>query len=136
MSGFNVKKISEAELISYGPMSDLKVLIGDNEGSTPIRIALQNCQSDYHVPVHSHPYIEYLMVLEGGAEFSIELDGIQKVVLGQGDCVELLPHTWHAFTTASGQVTRLLGIHISPDRVVNYKPGVKTDARGYRITDE
>lgn len=135
MTGFRVRKLEEAEYISYGPSSDLKVLVGDNELSTPIRVALQMCQPAYDVPVHCHPYIEYLIVLEGSAEFRIEMDGIQSVVLQKGDCVELLPGTWHAFTTGSDQVTHLLGVHVSPERIVNYKPGVKTDARGFRISD-
>jgi quercetin dioxygenase-like cupin family protein len=135
MNGFTVRKFSDAEKVSYGPSSDLAVLVGNDDGSTPIRAALQTCQPDYDVPVHCHPYIEYLIVLEGSAEFRIETNGMQKVVLQQGDCVELLPGTWHAFTTGSNHVTRLLGIHVSPDRIVNYKPGVKTDARGFRVAD-
>lgn len=133
MSEFRVKRIDEAEYVSYGPGSDLRVLIGDAEQSTPVRSALQTCQPGYDVPFHSHPYIEYLIVLEGSAEFRIEVDGMQKVVLHKGDTVELQPGVWHAFTTDPNEVTQLLGIHISPERIVNYKPGVKTDARGFRI---
>jgi quercetin dioxygenase-like cupin family protein len=136
MSGFRVKRLADAELVSYGPSSELRVLIGDEQRSTPIRTALQTCQPGYHVPVHCHPYTEYLIVLEGGAEFSIEQDGIQKVTLHKGDTVELPAGLWHAFTTSQTEVTQLLGIHISPDRIVNYKPGVKTDSRGFRVADE
>lgn len=134
MSGFRVNRIDEVEYVSYGPQSDLHVLIGDAEKSTPVRSALQTCQPGYDVPIHSHPYIEYLIVLEGSAEFRIEqAEGLQTVVLYKGDTVELQPGVWHAFTTDANQVTQLLGIHISPERIVNYKPGVKTDARGFRI---
>lgn len=136
MDGFRVRRLAETETISYGPKSDLKVIVGDDRGSTPIRAALQVCQPDYTVPVHCHPYIEYLLVLEGAAEFRIEQDGIQTVTLRKGDCVELYPGTWHAFTTCATEPTHLLGIHLSPDRIVNYKPGVKTDSRGYRIADD
>lgn len=134
MNGYRVKRYEEAEYVSYGPKSDLKVLIGDDEQSTPVRSALQTCQPGYDVPFHSHPYIEYLIVLEGSAEFRIETtNGIESAVLSKGDTVELGPGCWHAFTTANDGVTQLLGIHISTQRVVNYKPDVKTDARGFRI---
>lgn len=136
MNGFKVTRIADTERISYGPQSDLRVLVGDASGSTPIRAALQTCQPGYDVPYHCHPYIEYLMVLDGSAAFTIEADGVQKVELHKGDTVELHPGVWHAFTTSSTEVTRLLGIHLSPERIVNYKPGVKTDARGFRVAGD
>ncbi len=135
MNGFKVKRIEDAEYVSYGPESDLRVLIGDARQSTPIRTALQTCQPGYDVPFHCHPYIEYLIVLEGSAEFRIEEDGVQTVVARKGDTVELHPGVWHAFTTSPTEVTQLLGIHISSERIVNYKPDVKTDSRGFRIED-
>lgn len=136
MDGFRVKRIADTELVSYGPKSDLRVLVGDESRSTPIRAALQTCQPGYDVPYHCHPYIEYLMVLDGSAVFMIETNGVQKVELQKGDTVELHPGVWHAFTTSPTEVTRLLGIHLSPERIVNYKPGVKTDARGFRVTGD
>jgi quercetin dioxygenase-like cupin family protein len=136
MDGFRVTRIAETELVSYGPQSDLRVLIGDASHSTPIRAALQTCQPGYDVPYHCHPYIEYLMVLDGSAVFRIEVDGVQKVELQKGDTVELHAGVWHAFTTSPTEVTRLLGIHLSPERIVNYKPGVKTDARGFRVSED
>ena len=136
MNGFRVSRIAETEVVSYGPQSDLRVLVGDAAGSTPIRAALQTCQPGYDVPYHCHPYIEYLFVLDGSATFTIEVDGVQTVELGKGDTVELHPGVWHAFCTSRTEVTRLLGIHLSPERIVNYKPGVKTDARGFRVTDD
>lgn len=133
MNGFKVKRIEDTEYVSYGPKSDLRVLIGDAEKSTPIRTALQTCQPGYDVPFHCHPYTEYLIVLEGSAEFRVEEDGVQTVVAKKGDTVELPPGVWHAFTTSPTEVTQLLGIHISSERIVNYKPDVKTDSRGFRI---
>jgi quercetin dioxygenase-like cupin family protein len=133
MSGFRVVRTEDTELVSYGPKSDLRVLIGDEEGSTPIRTALQTCQPGYEVPIHCHPYTEFLIVLQGAAEFRIEDDGTQTVVLRKGDSVELRPGVWHSFSTIGDEVTHLMGIHVSPTRVVNYRPGVKTDSKGFRI---
>lgn len=136
MNGFKVQRLKAEDIVSYGPKSELAVLVGDDSGSTPIRAALQTCQPGYDVPVHCHPYIEYLIVLQGSAEFSIEVEGGQKVELHKGDSVELQAGVWHAFSTSRTEVTQLLGIHVSPERIVNYKPGVKTDSRGFRVTDE
>jgi mannose-6-phosphate isomerase-like protein (cupin superfamily) len=133
IENFRVVRGGDIELISYGPQSDLRLLIGDDEGSTPIRIALQTCQSGYDVPIHCHPYIEYLTVLEGASEFRIEADGTKTVVLYKGDTVEIQPGVWHSFSSIGTEVTHLLGIHVSPERIVNYKPDVKTDSRGFRI---
>ncbi|MCE9659037.1 MAG: cupin domain-containing protein [Burkholderiales bacterium] len=136
MDGFRVSRIADTDLVSYGPQSDLRVLVGDASRSTPIRIALQTCQPGYEVPYHCHPYIEYLIVLDGSAAFAIEAGGVQNVELHKGDTVELHPGVWHAFTTSPTEVTRLLGIHLSSERIVNYKPGVKTDARGFRVSED
>ena len=133
MSGFKVIRSEDTELISYGPKSDLRVLIGDDAGSTTIRTALQTCKKGYDVPIHCHPYIEYLIVLQGAAEFRIEDNGTQTVVLKKGDSVELRPDVWHAFSAVSDEDTLLMGIHLSRRRIVNYKEEVKTDARGFRV---
>ena len=101
MSSFKVVRSEDVETVSYGPMSDLRVLIGDDEGSTPIRTALQTCQPGYDVPFHCHPYTEYLIVLQGAAEFRIEAEGTEKVVLGKGDSVQLDPGVWQAKIVAS-----------------------------------
>jgi quercetin dioxygenase-like cupin family protein len=128
-------KATDNPVVKYGTQSDLRVLVGDEEGSTPIRVAVQTCGPGYAVPMHSHPYVEYLIVLDGSAEFNIEANGTQRVALQQGDCVELRPGVWHDFKTGSGGVTRLMGIHLSSERVVNYKAGIRTDERGFRIED-
>ncbi len=130
---FKVTRFDDAEYVSYGEKSDLRVLIGDENRSTPIRTALQTCQPGYQVPYHSHPYTEYLILLKGSAEFDIEQNGVQSVVLQQGDTVELPAGVWHAFRTSDEEETQLLGIHISPERIVNYRDGVRTDSRGFRI---
>jgi len=105
----------------------------------PIRRSSQSQLVRYasvETEIHARVGVEYLLILEGSATFTIEIDGVQKVELQKSDTVELHPGVWHAFTTSSKEVTRLLGIHLSPERIVYYKPGVKTDARGFRVTDD
>jgi mannose-6-phosphate isomerase-like protein (cupin superfamily) len=54
------------------------------------------------------------------------------VVLRRGDTIAVPPEMPHAFRVVGEQVLRLLGTHVSPRRIVNYKDGVASDARGYR----
>lgn len=133
MNGFRVTRGESAELVHYGDQSNLRVLVGDENQSTPIRVAIQTCKPGYAVPMHCHPYIEYLILLEGSAQFQIETNGTQTVTLYEGDAVELFPGIWHSFTTDPERTTRLMGVHVSSERIVNYKPGVQTDARGFRV---
>ena len=43
-------------------------LVGDAQGTTPIRIGIQNSPPGYKTPTHSHPYLETITVLEGNGE--------------------------------------------------------------------
>ena len=43
--------------------------------------------------------------------------------LKAGDCIALPPNIAHSFRTVGDQPMRLLGIHHSPDRIVEYKDG-------------
>ena len=35
-----------------------QTVIGDSEGSTPIRLGIQTSPPGYKTPLHSHPYLE------------------------------------------------------------------------------
>jgi mannose-6-phosphate isomerase-like protein (cupin superfamily) len=106
--------------------------VGDDAGSTPVRTGIQTAQPGYAAPVHSHPYIEILHILDGVAEAWIDGRPESLVVLRKGDTIAVPPETPHAFRVVGDQVLRLLGTHVSPKRIVNYQDGVTSDARGYR----
>jgi predicted metal-dependent enzyme (double-stranded beta helix superfamily) len=42
-----------------------QTLVGDERGSTPVRVGIQTSAPGSKTPVHSHPYLEVLTVLEG-----------------------------------------------------------------------
>jgi hypothetical protein len=42
----------------------------------------------------------------------------------------------HTFRVVGDEVLRLLGTHVSPQRIVNYRDGGQTDSRGYRVWNE
>jgi mannose-6-phosphate isomerase-like protein (cupin superfamily) len=55
-------------------------------------------------------------------------------VLGKGDTIALPPGAPHSFRVVGDVPLRLLGTHVSPTRIVNYRDGGATDGRGYRQT--
>ena len=43
-------------------------LVGDDDGTTPVRCGIQTSPLGYATPNHSHPYVEIVTVLEGTGE--------------------------------------------------------------------
>lgn len=132
MKEITVIRLDDTERVSFGPLSHYQPIVGDDAGSTPVRTGIQTAQPGYAAPVHSHPYIEILHILDGEAEAWIDGQPASAVVLRKGDTIAVPPETPHAFRVVGDQVLRLLGTHVSPKRIVNYQDGVASDARGYR----
>jgi mannose-6-phosphate isomerase-like protein (cupin superfamily) len=132
MKDITVIRLDDTERVSFGPLSHYQPIVGDDAGSTPVRTGIQTAQPGYAAPVHSHPYIEILHILDGVAEAWIDGRPESLVVLRKGDTIAVPPETPHAFRVVGDQVLRLLGTHVSPKRIVNYQDGVTSDARGYR----
>lgn len=132
MKEITVIRLDDTERVSFGPLSHYQPIVGDDAGSTPVRTGIQTAQPGYAAPVHSHPYIEILHILDGVAEAWIDGRPESAVVLRKGDTIAVPPETPHAFRVVGDQVLRLLGTHVSPKRIVNYQDGVTSDARGYR----
>ena len=135
MSDAKVVRLENTEVVSFGPLASYQPIIGDDEGRTPIRTGIQTSQPGYEAPVHSHPYLEILHILDGTAEAWLEGQEDRKVLLHKGDTIALPPDAPHSFRVVGNEVLRLLGTHVSPRRIVSYKDGDQTDARGYRIQD-
>jgi mannose-6-phosphate isomerase-like protein (cupin superfamily) len=132
MKDITVIRLDDTERVSFGPLSHYQPIVGDDAGSTPVRTGIQTAQPGYAAPVHSHPYIEILHILDGVAEAWIDGRPDSLVVLRKGDTIAVPPETPHAFRVVGDQVLRLLGTHVSPKRIVNYRDGATSDARGYR----
>ena len=132
MKDITVIRLDDTERVSFGPLSHYQPIVGDDAGSTPVRTGIQTAQPGYAAPVHSHPYIEILHILDGAAEAWIDGRPESRVVLRKGDTVAVPPETPHAFRVVGDETLRLLGTHVSPKRIVNYQDGVTSDARGYR----
>jgi mannose-6-phosphate isomerase-like protein (cupin superfamily) len=128
-----VVRLDETEIVKFGPDAFYQPILGDDAGSTPIRTGIQTSEPGYVAPMHSHPYLEVLHILDGTAEAWIEGGEDRKVTLHRGDTIALPPDTPHTFRVVGDQVLRLLGTHVSPKRIVDYRDGGATDVRGYRV---
>jgi len=77
--------------------------------------------------------MEVLHILDGVAEAWVDGREDSKVTLRKGDTIAIPPQVPHSFRVVGDEVLRLLGTHTSPKRIVDYKDGAKSDARGYRV---
>ncbi len=110
-----VVRVAEVEPTAFGPLSEYRRLTGQD--GHPIFSGVQTCQPGYSTPLHWHPYVESLFVLEGTME--AELEGQPPVHLHPGDMIAIPACATHVFRTYGDQTLRLLGIHASPTRIVN-----------------
>jgi mannose-6-phosphate isomerase-like protein (cupin superfamily) len=130
-----VVHLADTEIVKFGPDAVYQLILGDDEGTTPIRTGIQTSEPGYVAPVHSHPYMEVLHILDGVAEAWMDGRENEKVRLEKGDTIALPPNVPHSFRVVGDQPLRLLGTHASPKRIVNYKDGRATDSRGYQKLD-
>jgi mannose-6-phosphate isomerase-like protein (cupin superfamily) len=128
-----VVRLDETERVPFGPDAFYQPILGDDEGTTPVRIGVQTSMPGYQVQVHSHPYVEILHVLDGVAEAWVDGREDRKVTLRKGDTIAVPANVPHAFRVVGDEVLRTLGTHVSPKRIVHYADGSRTDARGYRV---
>ena len=128
-----LKKLAEAERVEFGPLSFYHPLVAD--GDTPVRTGIQTAAPGYVAPMHWHPYVEILFIIEGEMEAWLEGGENDPVRLGPGDSVALPANVPHSFRSVGDQEMRLLGIHSSPDRTVNYLD-LESDDNGYPILYE
>jgi mannose-6-phosphate isomerase-like protein (cupin superfamily) len=112
-----VARLAESEPVPFGPLSFYNKLIGD--GALPMFTGVQTCAPGYQTAVHWHPYAEYLFVLEGVMEAWVVGEEAHPVRLEAGDMIALPADTPHGFRNPGPGRLRLLGIHHSPERIVN-----------------
>jgi len=134
MTEVTVVRLEETEIVKFGPDAFYQPILGDDEGTTPIRTGIQTSEPGYVAPVHSHPYMEILHILDGTAEAWVDGREHDRVTLRKGDTIALPPNVPHSFRVVGDEVLRLLGTHVSSKRIVNYKDqSLQSDASGYRV---
>lgn len=112
-----IAHLAEAEPVAFGPLAEYRRLSGDD--GLPVFTGVQTCQPGYATPVHWHPYVEYLFVLDGTLEAWLDGQDSSRSRLGPGDMIALPACTPHVFRNAGDGVLRILGIHASPTRIVH-----------------
>ena len=125
-----LKKLADAQRVEFGPLAHYNPLVAD--GDTPVCTGIQTSDPGYVTPMHRHPYIEILFILEGEMDAWLEDGENDPIRLGPGDSVALPADVPHAFRTVGDRTMRLLGIHSSSERTVNYLDR-ETDQDGYPI---
>lgn len=128
-----VARLSETKEVSFGPTAFYRRLVAG--GDVPLVTGVQTCQPGYATALHSHPYVEVLFVLEGESIVWQEGREAEALHLKAGDMVALPPTIPHAFRNPGPAVLNMLGIHCSPERIVDYANGGKTQADGYAVYD-
>ncbi|MBV8189878.1 MAG: cupin domain-containing protein [Alphaproteobacteria bacterium] len=127
-----VRRLAESGRVEFGPLAFYHPLVAD--GDTPVRTGIQTSAPGYVAPMHFHPYVELLFIIEGEAEVWLQGDEAKPQRLAAGDCVALPANVPHSFRTVGDKPMRLLGIHSNPDRVVTYLDR-ESDAQGYPVLD-
>jgi mannose-6-phosphate isomerase-like protein (cupin superfamily) len=112
-----VIRSAEVEPTSFGPLAEYRRMTGQD--GLPIFTGVQTCAPGYSTPMHWHPYVECLFVLEGTMEAFLEGQEDTPARLGPGDMITLPACAPHVFRTFGDQTLRILGIHASPTRIVN-----------------
>jgi mannose-6-phosphate isomerase-like protein (cupin superfamily) len=112
-----IARLSESETVSFGPLADYNRLTGDD--GLPIFTGVQTCKPGYQTPLHWHPYVECLFIIEGTMEAWLEGQDDRPARLEAGDMIALPACVPHVFRNAGAGQLRLLGIHGSPTRIVH-----------------
>jgi quercetin dioxygenase-like cupin family protein len=98
-----------------------QTLVGDDEGSTQIRVGVQVSPPGYSTGTHSHPYMEVVSVLEGQGEAWIDgQDGL--LAIGPGITMVFPPNTKHGFRATGLVDLKTHGVHASAERILDRFP--------------
>ena len=82
-----VIRSAEVEPTNFGPLAEYRRMTG--EDGLPVFTGVQTCAPGYSTPLHWHPYVECLFVLEGKMEAFLEGQEDTPVRLGPGDMITL-----------------------------------------------
>ena len=97
-----------------------QTLVGDDEGSTPVRCGIQTSPPGYATPEHAHPYMEVLTVLSGTGEAWAE-DRPAPIDMAPGTTLVFGAGLAHGFRVTGDVPLITYGVHASPDRIVEIR---------------
>jgi quercetin dioxygenase-like cupin family protein len=105
-------------LQSFPGGATYQTLVGDADGSTPVRIGIQVSPPGYATPTQSHPYLEVITILSGTGEAWVEGEDDHDT-LEPGVTLALPAHQRHWFRATGHQPLTTYGVHASSDRIVH-----------------
>lgn len=95
-----------------------QTIVGDDQGTTPVRVGVQVSPPGYSTGAHSHPYMEVVTILEGACEAWIgKPDEVTE--LSAGATMVFPPDTPHGFTVIGTAPLKTYGVHASSTRIVD-----------------
>lgn len=125
-SDARVVRLSESEKVPFAENSFYQPILTGEAGGYPIFTGIQTAEPGYRTPPHQHPYLEVLHILEGTAEAWLVGAEDEKIQLTRGDTIALPPNQSHVFRVVGNETLRLLGTHLSAQRIVDYDDGNRT----------
>jgi mannose-6-phosphate isomerase-like protein (cupin superfamily) len=93
-----IARLSESETVSFGPLAHYNKLTGDD--GLPIFTGVQTCKPGYQTPLHWHPYVECLFIIEGAMDAWLEGQEDRPARLEVGDMIALPACVPHVFRNA------------------------------------
>jgi quercetin dioxygenase-like cupin family protein len=118
-----VIRLDDSEKISFAENSYYQPILDGEAGGFSVYTGIQTAEPGYETPPHQHPYTEVLHILSGTAEAWLVGEESKKAVLHVGDTIALPPNKLHIFRAVGAETLRLLGTHLSSQRIVNYDDG-------------
>ena len=88
-----IVKLDDIEKQTFPNGATYQTIVGDDEGSTPVRVGVQVSPPGYSTGTHAHPYMEVVSVMEGKGVAWIEGQG-NDIPIGPGTTL-VLPNTPH-----------------------------------------
>ena len=122
----NVIRLNESERVPFAKNSYYQPILNGEAGGYPIFTGIQTAEAGYQTQPHQHPYVEVLHILEGTAEAWLVGKEDEKVRLAPGDTIALPANQSHIFRVAGDEALRLLGTHLSAQRIVKYDDGTQS----------
>ena len=117
-SAMPVVNLSDVPHAPFKGGATYQTIVGDQQGSTPIRMGMQTSPPGDKTALHSHPYMETVTVFEGQGEAWLD-DGRGVVQLRPGTTLVFPANLRHWFSASGYTPLVTLGVHASPNRIIN-----------------